>query len=72
MSTMSVTMDRGSKLALAPRFLLAVMVIAGLAALAGAVTTTVWMVLASTAIATVATVALVARRFNEDARSSRR
>lgn len=72
MSTMSVTMARGSKLALAPRFLLAVMVIAGLAALAGAVTTTVWMVLASTAIATVATVALVARRFNEDARSSRR
>lgn len=72
MSTMSVTMARGSKLALAPRFLLAVMVIAGLAALAGAVTTTAWMVLASTAIATVATVALVARRFNEDARSSRR
>lgn len=72
MSTMSVTMARGSKLALAPRFLLAVMVIAGLAALAGAVTTSVWMVLASTAIATVATVALVARRFNEDARSSRR
>lgn len=72
MSTISVTMARGSKLALAPRFLFAVMVIAGLAALVGAVTTSVWMVLASTAIATVATVALVARRFHEDARSSRR